>query len=71
MFYFAHMTIEELRVKIAIGRYHGIAKDIQKKTGLSLPTIRKYMSGEIYQPNAIKVLKTAYQLVHEKERGSI
>lgn len=62
------MTIEEIKLKIKLHRYHGINRDIQKATGLSLPTIKKYMDGHIYHPNAIKVLKTALKLV-ENEKG--
>jgi hypothetical protein len=64
------MTIEEIRTKIALNRYHGINRDIQKQTGLSLPTIKKYMDGHIYHPTALKVLKTALKLVSNEVDSS-
>ena len=64
------MTIEQIREEILKKRYHGIYKDIQHRTGLSLPTIRRYYHGDIYQKNAKTVLSTAYKLIKENEVGS-
>lgn len=45
--------------------YHGLAVSIQKRTGLSFPTVLKYLKEEPYNPTAVKVLLTAKDLIEE------
>jgi len=56
-------NIEKIQIELKSKRYHGLQKSIQERTGLSLPTIRKYLNGDVYHPTAVKVFKTAKEII--------
>jgi hypothetical protein len=60
-------NIEAIQQELKSKRYHGLQKTIQERTGLSLPTIRKYLNGDVYHPTAIKVFKTAKEIIEQIE----
>jgi len=60
-------NIEEIQNELRGKRYHGLQKTIQERTGLSLPTIRKYLNGDVYHPTAVKVFKTAKEIIEQIE----
>ena len=59
------MDIQEVINQIKLNKRHGIVSKVSKKTGISMPTVRKYLSGDIVQPKALIVLNTALQIIKE------
>jgi response regulator of citrate/malate metabolism len=59
------MDIQEVINQIKLNKRHGIVSKVSKKTGISMPTVRKYLNGDIVQPKALIVLNTALQIIKE------
>jgi hypothetical protein len=59
------MDIQEVINQIKLNKKHGIVSKVSKKTGISMPTVRKYLNGDIVQPKALIVLNTALQIIKE------
>ena len=57
--------IREVHNFVQENNYHGLAVAVQKRTGLSFPTVLKYLKEEPYNPTAVKVLLTAKELIEE------
>ena len=57
--------LREVHKFVIENAYHGLAVSIQKRTGLSFPTVLKYLKEEPYNPTAVKVLMTAKNLIEE------
>lgn len=60
-------NIEQIQEELKHKHYHGLQKTIHERTGLSLPTIRKYLKGDVYHPTAVKVFKTAKEIIEQIE----
>jgi hypothetical protein len=61
------MDIQEVIDQIKLNKRHGIVSKVSKKTGISMPTVRKYLNGDIVQPKALIVLNTALQIIKEEK----
>ena len=59
------MDIQEVINQIKLNKKHGIVSKVSKKTGISMPTVRKYLNGDIVQPKALIVLNTALQIIKD------
>jgi response regulator of citrate/malate metabolism len=59
------MDIQEVINQIKLNKRHGIVSKVSKKTGISMPTVRKYLNGDIVQPKALIVLNTALQIIKD------
>lgn len=55
------MDINQIIQIIKLKRTHGIHKRVAEKTGVSLPTVRKYLNGEVVNPKALEVLQAALE----------
>lgn len=55
----------EVHKFVSENNYHGLAVSVQKRTGLSFPTVLKYLKEEPYNPTAVKVLMAAKGLIEE------
>lgn len=57
--------IKQIQQFVKENTYHGLAVSVQKRTGLSFPTVLKYLREEPYNPTAVKVLVTAKAVIEE------
>jgi hypothetical protein len=57
--------LREVHQFVQDNNYHGLAVAVQKRTGLSFPTVLKYLKEQPYNPTAVKVLLTAKDLIDE------
>ena len=55
------MEIEQIINLIKIKKRHGIIKRVSQKTGISQPTVKKYLNGDVINPKALVVLKSALE----------
>lgn len=55
------MEIEQIINLIKIKKRHGIIKRVSQKTGISQPTVKKYLNGDVINPKALVVLKAALE----------
>jgi response regulator of citrate/malate metabolism len=55
------MEIQEIINFIKTKKKHGIIKRVSQKTGVSMPTVRKYLEGDIVYPKAMTVLNAAME----------
>jgi hypothetical protein len=53
------MEIEEIIKTIKLRKTHGLIKRVSDATGVSQPSVRKYLNGNIINPKAISVIKEA------------
>ena len=62
------MNIDSIIKEIKLKRKHGLVKKVSKATGISMPTVKKYLEGEgIVSEKALTVLRYALKEV-ENER---
>ena len=57
------MTLKKQELKLFRTCVLVQTQSIQERTGLSLPTIRKYLNGDVYHPTAVKVFRTAKEII--------
>jgi hypothetical protein len=57
------MELQEIINLIKVKRKHGLVKRVSKQTGVSMPTVRKYLDGDVINPKAMLVIKTALEEV--------
>jgi len=62
------MEIQEVINQIKLNKRHGIVSRVAARTGISMPTVRKYLNGDVIQPKALIVLNTALQIIKEDKR---
>jgi len=60
------MEIEQIINLIKIKKRHGIIKRVSQKTGISQPTVKKYLNGDVINPKALVVLKAALEDVESE-----
>ena len=53
------MELQEIINLIKVKRKHGLVKRVSEQTGVSMPTVRKYLDGDVINPKAMLVIKTA------------
>ena len=58
------MELQEIIYLIKTKKKHGIIKRVSEKTGVSMPTVRKYLEGDIVNPKAMIVLEAALEEVN-------
>jgi hypothetical protein len=59
------MDIQEVINQIKLNKRHGIVSKVSARTGISMPTVRKYLNGDVIQPKALIVLNTALKIIKE------
>lgn len=58
------MNIDAIIKEIKLKRKHGLVKKVSKATGISMPTVKKYLDGEgIVSEKALVVLRYALREV--------
>ena len=58
------MNIDSIIKEIKLKRKHGLVKKVSKATGISMPTVKKYLEGEgIVSEKALTVLRYALKEV--------
>ena len=57
------MELQEIINLIKVKRKHGLVKRVSEQTGVSMPTVRKYLDGDVINPKAMLVIKTALKEV--------
>ena len=60
------MELQEIINLIKVKKKHGIIKRVSEQTGVSMPTVRKYLKGEIINPKAMSVIKAAMEDVNNE-----
>lgn len=55
------MELQEIINLIKVKKKHGIIKRVSEQTGVSMPTVRKYLEGDIINPKAMSVIKAAME----------
>ena len=55
------MELQEIINLIKVKKKHGIIKRVSAQTGVSMPTVRKYLMGDIINPKAMSVIKAAME----------
>jgi response regulator of citrate/malate metabolism len=58
------MDIQEVIKQIKLHKKHGIVSKVSERTGISMPTVRKYLNGDVIQPKALIVLNTAIDIIN-------
>lgn len=61
------MDIQEVVKQIKLNKRHGLVKSINRETGISMPTIKKYLEGDIVQPKALIVLNKALEIIKNEK----
>ena len=59
------MDIQQVIKEIKLHKKHGIVSKVSLRTGISMPTVRKYLNGDVIQPKALRVLNTAIDIINE------
>jgi hypothetical protein len=57
------MELQEIIKQIKLKKKHGLNKIVAQKTGVSLPTVKKYLNGNVISEKALIVIKTALEEV--------
>lgn len=58
------MDLHQLVQVIKLNKKHGLIKRVSEKTGVSQPSVRKYLNGDIINPKAMIVLEAALEEVN-------
>jgi response regulator of citrate/malate metabolism len=53
------MELQEIIRVIKVKKTHGLIKRVSDATGVSQPSVRKYLNGDIINPKAMSVIKAA------------
>jgi len=59
------MDIQEILKQIKLHKKHGIVSKVSARTGISMPTVRKYLNGNVIQPKVLIILNTAIDIINE------
>jgi lambda repressor-like predicted transcriptional regulator len=57
------MELQEILNTIKLKKKHGLIRRVSQKTGVSMPTVKKYLDGDIINPKAKKVIMSALEEV--------
>lgn len=57
------MELQEILTTIRMKKKHGLIRRVSQKTGVSMPTVKKYLDGNIINPKAMDVIRTAMEEV--------
>lgn len=57
------MELQEILTTIKLKKKHGLIRRVSQKTGVSMPTVKKYLDGNIINPKAMDVIRTAMEEV--------
>lgn len=55
------MELEEIIKTIKLKKTHGLNKRVSDATGVSQPSVRKYLNGNIINPKALAVIQAALE----------
>jgi transposase len=61
------MDIQEVIKQIKLNKRHGMLMKISRETGISMPTIKKYLDGDVVQPKALIVLNKALEIIKKEK----
>jgi hypothetical protein len=59
-----HMDLQQIVTLIKVKKKHGLIKRVSEATGVSQPSVRKYLNGDIINPKAMSVIKAALEEVN-------
>jgi len=59
------MDIQEVLKQIKLHKKHGIVSKVAARSGISMPTVRKYLNGNVIQPKVLIILNTAIDIINE------
>lgn len=59
------MDLQQIVKEIKLHKKHGIVSKVSARTGISMPTVRKYLNGDVMQPKVLLVLNTAIDIINE------
>lgn len=57
------MELQEILTTIRMKKKHGLIRRVSQKTGVSMPTVKKYLDGNIINQKAMDVIRTAMEEV--------
>ena len=58
------MDLQQIVTLIKVKKKHGLIKRVSEVTGVSQPSVRKYLNGNIINPTAMSVIKAALEEVN-------
>jgi response regulator of citrate/malate metabolism len=58
------MDLQQIVQIIKLNKKHGLIKRVSETTGVSQPSVRKYLNGDIINPKAMSVIKAALEEVN-------
>ena len=58
------MDLQQIVTLIKVKKKHGLIKRVSEATGVSQPSVRKYLNGDIIIPKAMSVIKAALEEVN-------
>jgi response regulator of citrate/malate metabolism len=58
------MDLQQIVTLIKVKKKHGLIKRVSEATGVSQPSVRKYLNGDIINPKAMSVIKAALEEVN-------
>ena len=61
------MEIQEIVKLIKLKKRHGIIKRVSEETGVSMPTVKKYIEGNVISDTALLVLKAVIEDIENEE----
>jgi len=61
------MEIQEIVKLIKLKKRHGIIKRVSEQTGVSMPSVKKYIEGNVISDKALLVLKAALEDIENEE----
>ena len=58
------MDLQQIVTLIKVKKKHCLIKRVSEATGVSQPSVRKYLNGDIINPKAMSVIKAALEEVN-------
>ena len=60
------MDIKETITLIKLKKRHGLIQKVVKRTGISAPTVKKYLDGHVIDQKVFDVLNSALDVIREE-----
>jgi response regulator of citrate/malate metabolism len=60
------MDLQQIVTLIKVKKKHGLIKRVSEATGVSQPSVRKYLNGDVINPKAMSVIKAALEEVNNE-----
>jgi len=62
------MNIKETITLIKLNKRHGLIQKVVSRTGISAPTVKKYLDGHVIDQKVLRVLNTALDIIKEEQK---